>query len=218
LNLEFPPPFKGAAVAAEVVIILVVAWVSFSAWRRGRRSRLHAVTAGAGSALAVASLLVLLAPNAAHAYSLAGITQDLFTYSPCSEQFHERAQLAVQGTGRSLTLTYDVSRGAISGETFWVVLFSERSTPQMYFANTTVSPDLATTGHHTLPITLGPGVTSGSSRQVWLVCATDRGSTQLLQYQTAALNSDRAYDNIRRGLPDGVVYISNGVHNITTDV
>ncbi|MDR7279912.1 hypothetical protein [Catenuloplanes atrovinosus] len=215
LNSLLPPPAKGVLLCTEAAAVTGLLGFFIVQWWRGRPRPSH-VAAGVSAALAALTPINLLFPQTVPAYSWQGIRSNLFSYDPCATSRGQRVHLTISGAGRRPTAQLAVDGPAVPKETFWLVVFAERSTPQMYFpqrqplASTLTSP-----GDHHTTVELGEAPQIGSSRRISVVCATPSGDLALRDY--VAHLSDPTWNDRRRALPAGTTVISNQVHHVLLD-
>ncbi len=206
LTTDLEPPARGYILVAEVIVLVLIFVILVARFKL--RSSLSAF-GGVFSAVITISGLTLFVPAAAPYYG--GALDDLFSYDPCSSKRPTRVFLTVDGQAPVLRATYDVRIAAEVGEYFWIVLFSQNSNPQMYFAKNQLEPMQSTAGAHEVLVDLGVKAGPDSSRKVWVACANAHGNAGLLDYQKHV--DDESWHNLRRDLPAGVVLISNGVQH-----
>lgn len=215
LNSLLPPPAKGLLLCTEAAAVTGLLGFFIVQWWRGRPRPSH-VAAGVSAALAALTPVNLLFPQTVPAYSWQGIRSNLFNYDPCAKSRGERVHLTIAGAGRRPTAQLAVNGPAVPKETFWLVIFAERSTPQMYFPQQQpLASALTSAGDHHTTVELGEAPQTGSSRRISIVCATPNGDLALRDY--LAHVRDLTWNDRRRALPPGTTVISNQVHHVLLD-
>ncbi|MGH3917195.1 MAG: hypothetical protein ACRDTC_27855 [Pseudonocardiaceae bacterium] len=233
INYYLWPPTKGIMILAELVVL--AGWILYllgpRSWRECLRRRLpknwkrlarprgnhwKELAKGFGVGISIAGALALLMPTMNKFYSIDNLTSNLFAAEPCTIN-NNRAVLAVDGTGLSLTAAVDIIQPPQRGEFYWIVSYSYTSTPQSYFAKKKLTQDETTHGHHGgIPITLRPDTGNGSTRTLSVVCADSKKSTELeMNYLDDENGAAKLPGDRRRSLPDGVMKVSNGFDNMT---
>jgi hypothetical protein len=182
---------------------------------RSRGNRWKELAKGLTAGIGIAGTLTLIMPQLAAAYSLNNLSSDLFSAEPCTVR-PDRATLRIEGAGLALAASYDIRHAPTRGEDYWIVSFSYSSTPQSYFAKRLLTREETTVGHHDqVEIRLRPGTAPNSMRKFWIVCANPTASADLREFLDQQGPPARSGE-LRRGLPEGTMKISNGVANTTS--